>query len=290
MKEKIKQVIKYWLRLLQFTYLDIFHKEKIKLFWHRSMNNFGDVLNPILVNKLTGKQVVWVNSEYCNKENYLVIGSILESASSETIVWGSGFISKDAHCYKTPRKVCAVRGPLTRDKLLKDGIECPEVYGDPALLLPKIYNPKIEKKFELGIIPHFVDKDNTWLKTIQNNPEIKILDIQEENIYHFINELLSCKKIISSSLHGIIVSDAYNIPSVWVEFSDEVIGSGFKFLDYFASVKRKDTQSLYINQNTDLDSIYTHFYDYKIEIDLALLLRECPFDLQYNITNEEHNL
>lgn len=282
--KKIKQTIKQWIRTIQYIYLDTFYPDAIKLFWHRSMNNFGDILNPVLIHELTGKQVVWVNSKSYPKENYLVIGSILESASTQTIVWGSGFISEDSHCHDTPRRICAVRGPLTRDKLLQDGIECPEVYGDPALLLPTIYNPKIEKKYELGIIPHFIDKDNIWLTKMENHPTVKILNIQDPDLYHFIDELLSCEKIASSSLHGIITSDAYSIPSLWIEFSDKVTGQGFKFLDYFASVKRQDNQPLYINENTELSHIYENFHSYNIDINLNLLIKASPFSLQEDIT------
>lgn len=112
----------------------------IKLFWFKNTQNFGDSLNPILVNILTGKKVEWVKS-YSPKEHYITIGSILETATKDTIVWGSGFISEHKHCFEKPKKVCAVRGPKSREILINDGIECPKVYGDPALLLPKIYSP-----------------------------------------------------------------------------------------------------------------------------------------------------
>ena len=278
------KLVKYIVRKIQFLYADYFHKDAIKLYWHRSKNNFGDILNPLLIEQITGKQVVWVHPKFSTKENYIAIGSILESASNYTIVWGSGFISKTGHCHKTPLKVCAVRGPRSREKLIQDGIECPEIYGDPALLLPRVYKPSIEKEFELGIIPHFVDKDNVWLKNIQKNVEIKVLDIQESDPYVFIDQLLSCKKIASSSLHGIIVADAYSIPSIWIDFSDQVIGDGFKFLDYFASVKRKDVAPLKIDIDTDVKKIYESFYSYTIDIDIDTLINAFPLNLKEGYT------
>ena len=39
----MKQIVKSIVRKLQFIYADIFHKDAIKLFWHRGKNNFGDV-------------------------------------------------------------------------------------------------------------------------------------------------------------------------------------------------------------------------------------------------------
>ncbi len=281
-KNAILKKIKIYIYRKVFSMINILSKnenDSLKLFWFKNTQNFGDSLNPILLNMLTGKKVEWVKS-YSPQEHYITIGSILETATKDTIVWGSGFISEYKHCFEKPKKVCAVRGPKSRDMLIKDNIECPEVYGDPALLLPKIYSPTINKKYKLGIIAHFIDKDNEWLKNLKQDHGIKIIDIQNSNIFAFIDEVLSCEKIASSSLHGIIVADAYNIPSLWVEFSDKVIGNGFKFLDYFLSVKRKDTKPLIINKETSIEDINKHFYDYMIDIDLDKLVDAAPFEIK----------
>ena len=55
-------------------------------------------------------------------------------------------------------------------------------------------------------------------------------------------------KIVSSSLHGLIVSDAYKIPNVWIQFYNNIRGDNTKFYDYFKSVNRKDTS--FINSFT----------------------------------------
>ena len=277
-KTHVKRLYNY-LKKIKYMLLNCIYTDKntLRVFWFNTTHNFGDQINQLLLNTITGKKIIWVNPRDCSAENYLVIGSILENANAYSIVWGSGFISAESQCIEKPLKICAVRGPKTRQKLLDSGIECPEVYGDPALLLPKIYLPKIEKKYILGIIPHYVDKNNIWLEKLQNEKNIKILDVQESDPLKFIDDILSCEKIASSSLHGIIVADAYNIPSLWIKFSDKIVGGNFKFFDYFMSVGRKDKEALYINQNTSLDDILNQFYEYEIKIDLKPLLDACPF-------------
>ena len=71
--------------------------------------------------------------------------------------------------------------------------------------------------------------------------EIKVINLINTNIESVINDILSCEKTISSSLHGLIVSDAYNIPNTWVKFDNNIKGDDTKFHDYFKSVNRSDT-------------------------------------------------
>lgn len=74
------------------------------------------------------------------------------------------------------------------------------------------------------------------------NVEIIEVDLSEDfkNFEVVINDILSCEKTISSSLHGLIVSDAYSIPNKWIQFNNEINGDDTKFFDYFESVSRKD--------------------------------------------------
>jgi len=244
--------------------------------------NWGDLLNDSLYKEITGASGTWVNVNH-NTFYYMSIGSVLEKATPQSIIWGSGFMYEnsviDNQYIPSSFNVKAVRGPLSRKKLLNQGIDCPEVYGDPALLYPRFYNPSIKKKYKYGIIPHYADWDNEIIEKFKNREDegIKVINILNENVNEFVDEVLECEVILSSSLHGIICGDAYGIPSYWIEVSDNVLGNGFKFRDYFASVKRTDTKP-YINKS---DLIYDlselKLPKYEISIDLDKLLNACPF-------------
>ncbi len=246
------------------------------LSWFHPIPNWGDALNRVLVEKISGKTVKWIHpSDKRVREKYIVLGSIMDYADSQTVIWGAGSISELHTPTGIPRDVRAVRGPLTRQVLRKQNIPCPEVYGDPALLYPRFYNPKIDKRYKIGIIPHYIDRDNPWLTYARSNGAL-LIDILGD-INSVINQIKSCEQIASSSLHGIIAADAYGIPSTWIEMSDKVIGAGFKFRDYFMSVGRPCRDTVRISKDTRIDDIYTTAAGHEISIDLDLLFDACPF-------------
>lgn len=249
-------------------------QDKLYLSYDRHRDNVGDILSPIVASFISGKKVKRLSKRKSRlQEHYFMIGSIMQRCTQHSIIWGSGFISKDSVCPKPPLKVLAVRGPLTREKLLSMGIDCPEVYGDPALLLPQIHpKPEGPAKYELGIIPHYLDKDEKWLqKEFLRDSRIRVIDIQNKNPLETVNEILDCERIISSSLHGLIIPDAYGTPSLWIEFSKPLEGEGFKFQDYFASVSRVQERPVDITAYDSLESIINLFVPYRISIDLERL-------------------
>lgn len=250
--------------------------------------NWGDDINYYLFKELTGKELVsythlLYNRLHVKKNNILAIGSIIEYlTNSSSVIWGSGAIFGVAPLKEKPTKVLAVRGPLTRRYLINQGIDCPEVYGDPALLVKYVYKPNLKKKYRIGIIPHYIDLKSDPILNFQNSRDDKhvtLINIQEYSDWHnFINQINECEFIISSSLHGIIISDAYNIANLWVEFSDKVVGNGFKFKDYFASVKRNVDEPIVVKQKIDLEYLVSLKELYTpISIDLKPLIASCPF-------------
>ncbi len=221
-------------------------KKPIKLFFWSSIlfekkphENYGDLLSKYLVEKISGRKVMYYNAPkkrkaFFQQKHLLAIGSIMSYATKKSMVWGSGIITKkDTFSGGT---FYAVRGPRSRERVLELGFKCPEVYGDPALLLPDYYRPaNVKKSHTLGIIPHYVDypKVAAWY---QDKPDVKVIDLIGNDVEAITRKILSCERTVSSSLHGVIVSHAYGIPSVWVRFSDKLTGDNVKFEDYFLSV------------------------------------------------------
>ena len=189
---------------------------------------------------------------YRRGTNLQMVGSTLGDVNENSILCGAGAISINQRIRNKPYKIISVRGPLTRELCIKQGIDCPPVYGDPAMLLPLFYNPRPSTYIHIGsqkvgLIPHYVDKENGIVKQLAKNQEIHVIDILlspnkfgkmsvENEWKKWIDELCSCDCVISSSLHGLIIAEAYGIPTLWVKFSDEINGDDFKFYDYYASI------------------------------------------------------
>ncbi len=203
----------------------------IYAYWWSCVSNFGDRITPYLIKKISGQRPIQTNNPPFSESCLFAAGSILQSANKQSVVWGSGFIEEQTNPIVV-RKICAVRGPLTKRNLDALGIPCPKVYGDPGILLPKFYHPNTTKKYKVGIIPHYVDKDN---KALRQDKSWLIIDVQK-SVEEVIDSVLSCEIILSSSLHGLIVANAYGIPSCWIKLSNNVYGNDFKFYDYYASL------------------------------------------------------
>lgn len=209
----------------------------IECFYAKNKPNYGDLLTPMIVKYVSGQDTTHVPGNQEGK--LLVIGSGMNRwLRKGDTVWGYGSRNTDKFGkINVPEGVrfWAVRGKMTRENILKDNpdIEVPEVYGDPACLMPLIYTPPKKKEYEIGLIPHYVDKQRFHVL----NPKIKIIDVFSDPI-KIINDINKCEVIISTSLHGTITAEAYGIPVVWLQVSDKVLGGWFKFNDYLSGTDR----------------------------------------------------
>ncbi len=250
--------------------------------------NLGDDLNWYLIKKIQPQKISLLNDSiigrcaFFKKENYLIIGSTITFKTNQnTIIWGAGVIDGDSPLRSIPKKVCAVRGPLTRDYLIKKGVDCPAIYGDPAMLIKYFYKPHVEKKYKLGIIPHYIDFYSDKFKDLRKDPEVLFIKMQNyKSVDSVINEIASCDRILSSSLHGLILSEMYGVPNVWITVSDNISGGSFKYLDYYASIGIFDIKPNLFTGNEKKEDLIKLFDNYKKGfIDLEPLIKAAPFKL-----------
>lgn len=246
--------------------------------------NLGDDLNLYLIKLISHKNIIpykysIISRIYKNKTIYSCIGSILSSADARTIVWGSGAIENKLPINFKCKAIYSTRGPLSYQLLKELNINSPQIYGDPVLLISQFYKPVTNKKYKIGIIPHYIDEKDLLLNEYTNNSNIKIISMHNysswKNTIKTINE---CEFIISSSLHGIIIADSYNIPNIWCKFSDKVYGKDFKFFDYFESVNRFDEHPFTFTKYHTLEELMNLRQLYKKpSINFDKIISSCPF-------------
>jgi pyruvyltransferase len=265
----------------------------MRLFWWsevklmgKTQENYGDVLGLYLAEKISGKKVSFAHPKKWSVRDYfqpiyVTAGSILAHVNRKCVVWGSGVINADQKVHSA--KFMAVRGPETRACLMAQGYIVPEVYGDPALLLPLYYKPEVTPQFEYGIIPHYVDY-NKVKAYYQPLDHVKVINLMTNNVEATTREILSCKRIVSSSLHGIIVPHAYGIPVLAVRFSDKLFGDGVKFKDYMASVKIHNFTMLDYTELKPMEQIQRDFKSHALAVQPQViqqlqdgLMAVCPF-------------
>ncbi len=222
----------------------------LKLNWHKS-SNFGDQLNPYLVKKMWGFNSFKIKEGY-KEPHVMMIGSILNEANSQTLVLGSGFVGENRFFDGAPR-IITVRGKKTLQMVGDVGIETENIgLGDPAILMPDYFSPSQNlNKYDLGIIPHLVDMEIAG-EIFGRKRGTRIIDLRLigetfTEIESIVNQICSCRCIISSSLHGLIIAHTYGIPGIWCEFSDMVIGEGFKFKDYMSAHGVNEDSVPYLN-------------------------------------------
>lgn len=259
--------------------------------------NFGDALNYVLLKKMYNATVIpkrfCFDFQYKKHDNLLFIGSVMKTADERSIVWGAGIMSRNEKVNGV-KKIYSVRGPITQNILISQGYDCPSNFGDPALLMPRIYNPPIKCQYEIGFVPHFLDKSkhvvNNLIKRATNN--VLYIDIQMpvskfspaiyKNYKLFLNKIISCDVIVASCLHGLIMGDAYGKKTLWIKFGNDIGGDDVKFYDYYTSmgIKESDIAPLLYEELkyswSDLRSMATLKPVNNINMDI--FLKQNPFE------------
>jgi pyruvyltransferase len=223
----------------------------ITAYWYRSIINFGDLITPLLLRHYGFTPVY----DLPMRAQLLAAGSILEHIHDEYsgIILGAGFIDEVSRMTFPGAKILAVRGKLTREHL-GPGHENVAL-GDPGLLSSMVMPRREEKRYVLGIIPHHMDKNNAAISRLAelNRKDLIVIDVQQQPLEVF-TKIDSCRYILSSSLHGLIVADSLGIPNAWLDAPD-LIGGRFKFDDYYSALDTEIGIPITLNGNETIDQL-----------------------------------
>lgn len=189
----------------------------ILAYWWRPRSgphNFGDELGAIILRKLGYK----VKRVAFAKADVLLTGTMLDPAEEKNpnatvIGTGSGHTHEAVHNFN----VLAVRGRLSAETLKVD-----VPLGDLGLLASRMWH-KEPTRYNVGVVRHYVDKNEY--------PFADIVIDATEPADEVIKKISSCRVILSSSLHGIIVADSYGIPNMRLA-RDDVITGDWKWMDH----------------------------------------------------------
>ena len=205
-------------------------------YWYRKQANFGDLITPALL-EYYGFTPVFSRP---SKARLAGAGSILEHLPEDFtgVILGSGFILESSSMSFSRATILALRGELSRQRT---GAAGKPALGDPGLLASEIMPRRAQKKFALGVVPHYLEKSNPVLCQLiaRLGHDATFIDPQEEPLAVF-SAIDQCEHILSSSLHGLIVADSLAIPNCWIA-ADNLWGGRFKFDDYYSAfgIKRE---------------------------------------------------
>jgi hypothetical protein len=230
--------------------------DEIPLSWARASDevpfaNLGDALSALIVGAVAGRGVRHADFDD-DGERMVSIGTIVQDQRAGRLhLWGSGMdgrvdpLDPAATGYAKPAGVeivaHAVRGPRTAEFLRRAGVAAPPVYGDPAWFLPKIL-PRHRfpaPTCELGVITHISELASLTPDAASHAdfPRYRVPDELQgevrvintlieptlEALVAKVGEILSCRRILSSSFHGLVIPLAYGVPSLTFGFP----GDGF---------------------------------------------------------------
>ena len=209
----------------------------------RLVDNFGDLLGPYLVARLTPPRPAYPTDLTNSSRVLYSVGSILHLTDRPGVVWGAGIN------FKVPRPlpprpgsldVRAVRGPLTARTLAALGVRVPQVFGDPALLLPLVH-PELatwsrRKRHPVLVAPNLNDEPALGAEAARLG--LPVLS-PRTHLDHALRMIAESECVVGTSLHAIAVADSLEVPARLVASDAE---HPFKYRDYLAGSGRPRTR------------------------------------------------
>ena len=213
------------------------NRVNLNYWWEKP--NLGDDLSRVIVEYMLNLRNISFDKPVRGRKHLYAVGSIITAGLQDCTIWGSGVLFATMLNRVKGRKldIRSVRGPVTRIMLMDMGYNVPEIYGDPVIILPEIYHPQnVKKQYKYGVIIH---KDQVFNSKVDNDfikrEDVLLIDIRTRDYRGFVDKVKSCEKIISSSLHGIIISESYGVPALMHKPTVEPL---LKYCDWYYSTGR----------------------------------------------------
>jgi pyruvyltransferase len=204
----------------------------VKAYWWKGdpderVSNFGDMMTPLLLRYFSGVKARWAPLA---QADIVVTGSLLHHipARWQGTVAGVGLLRDDLPVHLRDATVLALRGPLSAAHVPGD-----YALGDPGLLADE-FIPYPEKRYDLGVLPHWTDRQ-LHLNPIFSRYRPLVLNPGDKPL-KVIKQIGQCRKLVTSSLHGMILADAFGIPRRFETTERFTLDTLFKFHDYSASI------------------------------------------------------
>lgn len=248
----------------------------IRMWYFLRISNAGDRIGPNLVSHITGRPTV--HSAEASKSRLFTIGSIADGVDANGIVWGAGLMDPGPQRIQAVQSnIFALRGKLSHGELRKAGLGVSDVpLGDPGILARALLKERSKKKYRLGVIAHYVDQIHPWVNAVASEEGVLLIDIRKDP-ESVLREIDACENIVSSSLHGLIFSEALDIPNLWVGLSERVIRTGFKFRDWFSTTGKPQEEPFVPKEADSAKEVIHRATLHDCQIDTSELTAAFPF-------------
>jgi len=217
----------------------------VPLTWHATTAaapdpNLRDAFSPIIVSAIAGLPVQHRNFND-GSARLVGAGTIGQSQRGGSVhFWGTAMsaaaISEKNNTYVRPAgttfNVHAVRGPFSADVLRRQGVEVPDVYGEPLMLLPKIMpNAEVPKRWRLGVVVDMPELQENLAGAAPDQSLLRYVIPQSlhssvciinsytarsvQALFDKVDEIRGCERIASLTPLGLIIAEAFRIPCAW---------------------------------------------------------------------------
>jgi hypothetical protein len=210
----------------------------------QSEQNFGDSLTDFFLEEVFMGDAIQVPA--CRIIGSTIADFIVEQDlgppgpeyNGPLVFWGAGLRDVNSLSPRAQARCifAGVRGPLTRARL---GLAPSTPIGDPAHMLPALYQPRPSLNFQSKsiCIPHFHDRRGDEVLLAISKAEAVLrpnISPGVSNIKNVIDAICASDFVLSASLHGAIVAASYGKPFCF--WDPGHIDLPFKWHDFAASV------------------------------------------------------